>query len=133
MTAGRWLVDGMNLIGSRPDGWWADRARAMRELVSELERFAAERGDEVTVVFDGSPSEERPAPGGAGAGRLCVAFAPGGRDAADDEIAERVARAGDPGTITVVTSDKGLSERVREHGVEVVPVGRFRRLLDGDA
>ena len=40
----RWLVDGMNLIGSRPDGWWADRARAMRELVSELERFVAEGG-----------------------------------------------------------------------------------------
>jgi predicted RNA-binding protein with PIN domain len=129
----RWLVDGMNLIGSRPDGWWADRARAMRELVSELERFVAEGGDEVTVVFDGRASEERPAPGGAAAGRLWVAFAPGGRDAADDEIAERVARVGDPAAISVVTSDKGLSERVREHGVEVVPVGRFRRMLDGDA
>ena len=128
----RWLVDGMNLIGSRPDGWWADRARAMRELVSELERFVA-GGDEVTVVFDGRASAERPAPGGTAAGRLWVAFAPGGRDAADDEIAERVARVGDPAAIRVVTSDKGLSERVREHGVEVVPVGRFRRMLDGDA
>jgi predicted RNA-binding protein with PIN domain len=124
----RWLVDGMNLIGSRPDGWWADRARAMRELVSELER-----GDEVTVVFDGSPSEERPGPGGAAAGRLWVVFAPGGPDAADDVIAERVARVGDPAAIRVVTSDKALSERVREHGVEVVPVGRFRRMLEGDA
>jgi predicted RNA-binding protein with PIN domain len=133
MMPARWLVDGMNLIGSRPDGWWADRARAMRELVSELERFVAERGDEVTVVFDGSASGERPAPGGAAAGRLWVAFAPGGRDAADDEIAERVARVDDPDAIRVVTSDKGLSERVREHGVEVVPVGRFRRLLDRDA
>jgi predicted RNA-binding protein with PIN domain len=129
----RWLVDGMNLIGSRPDGWWADRAGAMRELVSELERYVATRGDEVTVVFDGSPSEERPGPGGAAAGRLWVVFAPGGPDAADDVIAERVARVGDPAAIRVVTSDKALSERVREHGVEVVPVGRFRRMLEGDA
>jgi predicted RNA-binding protein with PIN domain len=129
----RWLVDGMNLIGSRPDGWWADRGRAMRELVSELERFVAEGGDEVTVVFDGRASAERPTPGGTVAGRLWVAFAPGGRDAADDEIAERVARVGDPAAIRVVTSDKALSERVREHGVEVVPVGRFRRMLEGDA
>ena len=90
-------------------------------------------GEPVTVVFDGRASAERPAPGGTVAGRLWVAFAPGGRDAADDEIAERVARVGDPAAIRVVTSDKGLSERVREHGVEVIPVGRFRRMLDGDA
>jgi predicted RNA-binding protein with PIN domain len=126
----RWLVDGMNLIGSRPDRWWEDRARAMRDLVAELERYVAESGEEVTVVFDGSASDERPPPGGAARGRLWVAFAPGGRDAADDEIAERVARARDPAALSVVTSDKGLTERVREHGAEVVPVGRFRRLLD---
>jgi predicted RNA-binding protein with PIN domain len=120
----------MNLIGSRPDRWWEDRARAMRDLVAELERYAAESGEEVTVVFDGSASDERPPPGGAARGRLWVAFAPGGRDAADDEIAERVARARDPGALSVVTSDKGLAGRVREHGAEVVSVGPFRRLLD---
>jgi hypothetical protein len=45
-------------------------------------------------------------------------------------IAERVSGARDAGSIRVVTSDKGLAERVREHGAEVVPVGRFRDLLD---
>jgi predicted RNA-binding protein with PIN domain len=120
----------MNLIGSRPDRWWEDRSRAMRDLVAELERFVAAGGDEVKVVFDGRPSEDRPAPGGALGGRLWVAFAPGGRDAADDVIAERVSGARDAGSIRVVTSDKGLAERVREHGAEVVPVGRFRDLLD---
>jgi predicted RNA-binding protein with PIN domain len=131
--AKRWLVDGMNLIGSRPDGWWENRARAMRELVAELERYVAASGEEVTVVFDGRASDERPPPGGASDGRLWVAFAPGGRDAADDEIAERVTRVGNPKSIRVVTSDKGLAERVETQGVEVVPVGRFRRLLDGSA
>ena len=126
----RWLVDGMNLIGSRPSGWWRDRAGAMRDLAAELERFAADSGDEVTVVFDGRPSEERPTPGGAAAGRLWVAFAPGGRDAADDQIVERVRRLRDPAGVAVVTSDKGLVERIRDSGVKVVPAGRFRELLE---
>lgn len=128
--ARRWIVDGMNVIGSRPDGWWRDRSRAMRDLVEELERHVAGTGEEVTVVFDGSPSDERPAPGGSVAGRLWVAFAPGGRDAADDEIAQRIGRAAEPGSIRVVTSDKGLAERVRGNGGEVVSVGSFRRLLE---
>jgi len=128
--ARRWLVDGMNLIGSRPTGWWRDRGAAMRKLVAELDRFADATGDEVTVVFDGRPGDDRPPPGGRRRGRLWVAFAPGGRDAADDQIVERVARLGDPSAVRVVTSDKGLVERIRSSGVEVVPAGRFRRLLD---
>lgn len=128
--ATRWLVDGMNLIGSRPSGWWRDRGGAMRDLVTELERFVDATGDEVTVVFDGRPGDDRPAPGGGRRGRLWVAFAPGGRDAADDQIAGRVSRLRDPSTVRVVTSDNGLVERIRDSGVEVVPVGRFRSLLD---
>ena len=33
----RLIVDGMNVIGSRPDGWWRDRPGAMRRLVEKLE------------------------------------------------------------------------------------------------
>jgi predicted RNA-binding protein with PIN domain len=129
-VARRWIVDGMNVIGSRPDGWWRDRPRAMRGLVDELERFVAATDDEVTVVFDGRPPDEGPAVGGSVKGRLWVAFAPGGRDAADDEIAERIGRAADPRAIAVVTSDKGLADRVRGRAGEVVSVGSFRRLLE---
>ena len=39
----RWLVDGMNVIGTRPDGWWRDRDAAMLRLVDLLERWAAAR------------------------------------------------------------------------------------------
>src|SRR5690242_20378972 len=53
----RWIVDGMNVIGSRPDGWWRDRPAAMRALAERLGAYAAETGDEVTVVFDGKPFE----------------------------------------------------------------------------
>jgi hypothetical protein len=50
----RWLVDGMNVIGSRPTGWWRDRPAAMRQLTTELERFARRKGDELTVMAAGA-------------------------------------------------------------------------------
>jgi predicted RNA-binding protein with PIN domain len=123
----RWLVDGMNLIGSRPDGWWADRPAAMRRLVEELGEYARRTGEELTVVFDGR-ERELPRPAG-----VEVAFATRpGPNAADDEIAERVAAAPDPSVLRVVTSDRDLAERVRRSGAEVVPVSRFRRMLDAE-
>ena len=33
----RWIVDGMNVVGSRPTGWWHDRPGAMQQLVHELQ------------------------------------------------------------------------------------------------
>lgn len=123
-------MDGMNVIGSRPDRWWENRGRAMRELVADLERFVEKTGDEVTVVFDGQPGEGRPAPGAKSSGRLWVAFAPGGRNAADEAIAERVGRAREPQALQVVTSDRELADRVRERGAGVASAGSFRRRLD---
>ncbi|MBM3141325.1 MAG: NTP pyrophosphohydrolase, partial [Chloroflexi bacterium] len=35
---GRLIVDAMNVIGSRPDGWWRDRPGAARRLVRALAR-----------------------------------------------------------------------------------------------
>ena len=105
------IVDGMNVIGSRPDGWWRDRRRAQRRLVDAL----ALLGEPVTVVLDGSPHEVA-APHG-----IDVVFAP----VADDEIA---ARAG-PG-VRVVTSDRGLVERVLAAGGSVEPAKAFRERLE---
>lgn len=110
----RFLVDGMNVVGSRPDGWWRDRAGAAAALVRELEAWAARTGNHVTVVFDGR---------GTGAhGPLPVVFA----GHADDEIARRVAADPDGTTLTVVTSDAGLAARVRAHGATVTGAGAFR-------
>jgi 2-methylcitrate dehydratase PrpD/predicted RNA-binding protein with PIN domain len=117
----RWIVDGMNVIGSRPTGWWRDRPRAMRELVDELRVL----GEPVTVVFDGEPFE-------LGNDAVDVRFATRrGRNAADDDIAAIVAQATDP--VRVVTSDAELAERVREHGAEVVGAGSFRARLEAGA
>ena len=120
----RWLVDGMNVIGSRPDGWWRDRTGAMRRLTRELDAFAAATGDPVTVVFDGRAREIE-------AGRVDVRFARRrGPDAADDDIAEIAAGDDDPGALRIVTSDARLAGRVRAAGAEVVGAGELRRRLD---
>lgn len=114
------VVDGMNVVGSRPDGWWRDRRGAMRRLVDALERHAVSAAEDgVLVVFDGAPFA-------VDSRRVEVRFASRrGRDAADDDIAELAA----PG-VTVVTSDADLERRVRERGGEVVGAGEFRRRLD---
>jgi predicted RNA-binding protein with PIN domain len=122
----RWIVDGMNVIGSRPTGWWRDRPAAMRELLEELEALAERSGEPVTVVFDGKPFDLE------GDERVSVQFASRrGRGAADDDIAALVESDDDRSDLSVVTSDADLARRVRGAGATVVGAGQFRRLLDG--
>ena len=47
------VVDGNNVMGSRPDGWWRDRAGAAGRLVAQLGVWAAAADRDVLVVFDG--------------------------------------------------------------------------------
>jgi predicted RNA-binding protein with PIN domain len=126
----RWLVDGMNLIGSRPDRWWNDPDRAVRRLVQELDRYAAATGEDVTVVFDRGPRDV--APGAHGAVTVAFASRPG-RNAADDEIVRILARDEVPQTFRVVTSDRRLAERARQLGARVTSSSGFRRRLDAAA
>jgi predicted RNA-binding protein with PIN domain len=123
----RWLVDGMNVIGSRADRWWNDPDRAVRRLIDELDRYAEETGHDVTVVFDRRPRDVLPGAHGA----ITVAFASRrGRNAADHEIAEMAADDESPATLKVVTSDRNLADRVRHRGARVTSSGSFRRRLD---
>lgn len=120
------IVDAMNVIGSRPDGWWRDRPGAIARLLELLERRAAAGGERLTVVLERRPEEL------AAVERVEVAWAPGGgRDAADEEIVRRLPEwlAADP-EVVVVTSDRELARRTRELGAGVEPAGAFRRALD---
>jgi uncharacterized protein YaiI (UPF0178 family) len=111
------FIDAMNVIGSRPDGWWRDRDGAIRRLIDDVRAWADE---EVTVVLDHGPDDLIGT-----VGRVTVIRARRkGRDAADDEIA-RLAGARD----TVVTSDAALAARVRARGASVEGAGAFRRQL----
>lgn len=121
----RWIVDGMNVIGSRPDGWWKDRGRAMAALVAHLDRWAAAQGDDVTVVF------ERPPRSPMASSVIEIAYAPrAAANSADDEIVRRVQADARPHDIRVVTSDKALGDRVLALGASVHPAAGFRDLID---
>ena len=47
-------IDAMNVIGSRPDGWWRDRDGAARRLIDQIREWAQ---DPVTVVLDAGPDD----------------------------------------------------------------------------
>lgn len=117
----------MNVIGSRPTGWWRDRDGAIRRLIEELRAFASRSPEPVIVVFDRLPPD---APAEA-VDRLEVAVATRrGPNAADDEVVRRVRVDPDPSSLRVVTSDRDLADRVSSLGAEVVSAGSFRRRLD---
>ncbi|HEX4779034.1 MAG TPA: NYN domain-containing protein [Acidimicrobiia bacterium] len=114
----RLVVDGMNVIGSTPDGWWRDRDGAVRRLAVRLQERARGTGDDVTLVLDGRPLPDLAEGDHDG---VHVHYARrSGRDAADDRIVELVRDDTDPSSITVVTSDRGLASRVQELGATVV-------------
>jgi predicted RNA-binding protein with PIN domain len=120
-----WIVDAMNVIGSRPDGWWRDRRSAMETLVSDLDRWAAARKDAVTVVF------ERPPQPPMESSVVEIAFAPAAApNSADDEIVRLVSAHRDASEVVVVTSDSVLVERVRCAGATTHPAKTFRDMLD---
>jgi 8-oxo-dGTP diphosphatase len=52
------IVDAANVIGSRPDGWWRDRAGAARRLVTGVAALAARGVTEFPVAL-GLPSPAR--------------------------------------------------------------------------
>jgi predicted RNA-binding protein with PIN domain len=121
----RWIVDGMNVIGSRPDGWWRARRRAMAGLVTDLERWACAENHDVTVVF------EKPLSPPLESGVITVAHAPAAApNSADDEIVRLVASDERPGDILVATSDRALIDRVRAAGAAVVAAKGLRDRID---
>ena len=126
----RLIVDGMNVIGSRPDGWWRDRPGAMRRLVRRLEALAEVGGDELTVVFDGRPGRSGPPEQPEGDPLRVLYARRGGRDAADERIVEWVADDAEPASLTVVTSDAALRREVQALGARVVGAGALLRRLD---
>ena len=110
------FVDGNNVMGARPDGWWRDRAKAARRLVAEIAPLALGHGGAWTIVFDGqAPSEMASSP-------ECLNVlhtGHGRRDRADDRIMELVRARRDPATSLVYTSDAALRDRVHALGAQV--------------
>ena len=113
----------MNVIGSRPDGWWRDRPRARVRLVEQLERWASAHAHVVTVVFEHPTSIH--------SSSIAIHWAPkAAANSADDEIVQLVVADDRPDETNVVTSDATLAERVRGAGATVYPAAKFRDLID---
>ncbi|MDI9887498.1 NTP pyrophosphohydrolase [Streptomyces sp. HNM0645] len=117
------IVDGANVVGSVPDGWWRDRRGAAERLRDGLVPLAEEGIPghpgpvEVVLVVEGRARGVGPVPG------VRVEAAPG---SGDDRVVELVREnAGRPAV--VVTADRGLRDRVEALGARVVGPRTVRR------
>lgn len=106
------IVDGANVVGSRPDGWWRDRAGAARRLHDRLVATELTQ-DEIVLVLEGDARRGRRE-----GQERCVrtVHAEGsGDDAIVDEVTKQVA-VGDGRGVVVVTADRMLRDRVETAG-----------------
>ncbi|MBF4619609.1 NUDIX domain-containing protein [Clavibacter sp. VKM Ac-2542] len=146
------VVDTANLLGSRPDGWWRDRAGSTARLLAALDALArdglpaaeldlpgAVRWPDVVAVVEGDARDAslpaEPAAAHASptlrAPGVAVVSAPAD---GDGEIVRVVGAAREAGReVVVVTADRGLVARVEALGARVVGPGRVRALLDARA
>lgn len=120
------VVDGNNVIGARPDGWWRDRPAAALRLLGRLQCYRAHTPREIALFLDvpqaGLPEGDHDG--------VTVRYADsGGPDAADRSILRFVEEhLGDP--LQVVTSDRRLADDVRRHHALVTGAGTFLATLD---
>ncbi|PPF61387.1 NTP pyrophosphohydrolase [Clavibacter michiganensis] len=146
------VVDTANLLGSRPDGWWRDRAGSTARLLAALDALArdglpaaaldlpgAVRWPDVVAVVEGDARDASLPAEPAAAAASPTLRAPGVAVVAapadgDGEIVRVVGVARDAGReVVVVTADRGLVARVEALGARVVGPGRVRALLDARA
>jgi hypothetical protein len=125
MTTGRAqviVVDAANVVGSRPDGWWRDRAGAARKLLLRLASLQQRLPEttSVVVILEGAARAAVSGPDAPDVGALRVVLADGsGDDTIATVTAESAAHASNP-EVTVVTADRGLRQRIEPTGASAV-------------
>jgi hypothetical protein len=102
-TAAVLLIDAANVVGSRPTGWWRDRAGAARRFVDQVQAAvgAGRIAEPVVVVLEGKARAG--APSGRARG-VTIVHADG---SGDETLVEAVAHAADQ-AVTLVTADREL-------------------------
>lgn len=108
------LIDAANVVGSRPNGWWRDRAKAASRLVEDV-RAATELSRlpvPVVIVLEGAAcqGESESAHGG-----VAIVHAPG---QGDDTLAALAVAATE--AVVLVSADRALGDRCRAAGADVV-------------
>ncbi|WP_150306599.1 NUDIX hydrolase [Planctomonas psychrotolerans] len=135
------VVDAANVVGSRPDGWWRDRRGAAERLLAEVVALAsaglpayelelphATWWPSFTVVVEGQAGGAA-LPGDA-ARTIRVVSAPASGDDAIVAEVETLLSSADAADIHVVTSDRGLRDRVTAFGAQVHSTTWLRNHLD---
>ncbi len=120
------LIDAANVVGSRPTGWWRDRAGAARAFVDKV-RTAVDSGridPPVVVVLEGKAREG--VEGGAADGLTVLHAAASG-----DDLLIDVAASASEGEVTLVTADRELRRRAEALGAAVVGPQWLLDLLEG--
>ncbi len=118
------VVDGANVVGARPDGWWKDRAGAARRLHEQL--VTADLDEKITEVVLVLEGEAKSGVRKGRDGHVTVVHAP---QDGDSEIVRQAHRAADAGSeVLVVTADRLLAARVAKAGPTVGPTWLLDRL-----
>lgn len=104
------VLDVANVMGSRPDGWWRDRAGAAERVLSDAGRvLLAGRAVAVLAVLEGR-ARTATVPSAPG---LEMVLAPGeGDDTIVDVVVRAVEALAGGAAVVVVTADRGLRERL---------------------
>ena len=105
------VVDAANVMGSRPDGWWRDRAAAVRRLLDTISGHPTS-ADVILVVEGIARAGVEP---GQHNGIQVVHAAGSG----DDEIVRITGESAGDRAVTVVTADRALRTRVTSLGATV--------------
>jgi 8-oxo-dGTP pyrophosphatase MutT (NUDIX family) len=135
------VVDAANVVGSRPDGWWRDRAGATRRLLTQCAALAREglAAADVPHGLAGSLVHSWPTVVVVveGAARAAAHDAPdavrvvGAPGSGDDTIVDVAGAAAVDGPTVVVTADGELRERVSALGATTAGPRWLTGLLDG--
>ena len=116
------VVDGANVVGSRPDGWWRDRAGAARRLLTALSGGFGVPYEgapyEVVVVLEGAARAAVEPGTMAGVQPVRVVHADGSGDDAIVAVVAAAAAAEPTRPIVVITADRGLRARVEAPGAQ---------------
>jgi hypothetical protein len=118
------LIDAANVVGSRPTGWWRDRAGAARAFVDQV-RAAVDSGriaQPVIVVLEGKARQG--VEGGVDDGVTVLHAAGSGDDMLVDVVAQTAGQ-----TVTLVTADRELRRRAKALGADVIGPGWLLEIL----
>ena len=110
------IVDGANVVGSRPDGWWRDRPGAALRLHAQLAAADLPQ-DEIVLVLEGAATRGVPAEQDR---RVRTVHAPGSGDDTIVELARAYVDAAEDNEVVVVTADRVLRQRVEALGARCV-------------